>query len=151
MPSSTAGAPGKACLIWRRAVELHGFMLANYAEVNRGLLYVQGGGWEFATVSEVPAVLHSFIAGHVLLPPDSTLDSTVLEVALETPSGKQVPLASVFAVLERTGPVDGEIRVQPVASHMPLPISEGGRHAVLVAAGGASVRIPVFVRVPPNT
>ena len=132
-------------------MEFHGFMLANYAEVNRGLLYVQGGGWEFATVSEVPAILPSFVSGHILLPPDSTLDNAVLEVALETPAGDQAPVVSTFASLTRTGPIDGEVRLAPVVLQVPLPISEGGRHAVLVSAGGASVRIPVFIRVPPNT
>jgi hypothetical protein len=135
----------------RRTVEFYGFMLANYAEVNRGLLYVQGGGWEFAQVSEVPVIQPSFIAGYFLLPPDSTLDSTVIEVAVETPDGDLVPVGSAFAALTRTGPVDGESRLAPVAQPVGLPISEGGRHAVLVSAGGASVRIPVFIRVPPNT
>jgi hypothetical protein len=96
-------------------------------------------------------VLPSFVAGHLILPPDSTLDSVVLETALETPSGERVPAASGLVPLTRTGPVDGEVWLHPVAFRLPLPISEGGRHAVLVSAGGASVRIPVFVRVPPNT
>jgi len=132
-------------------VELHGFMLANYAEANRGLLYVQGGGWEFATVEEVPATPRPYVAGHLLLPRDSTLDSVVLETALETPTGERVPAATTFQPLRRTGPVDGEVWMEPVAFQVPLPISEGGRHAVLLSGGGASVRIPVFIRVPPNT
>lgn len=132
-------------------MEFYGFMLANYAEVNRGLLYVQGGGWEFATVDEVPGILRSSVAGHILLPPDTTPDSLALEVALETPSGEQVSMGSALASMRRSGPVDGEVQLHPVAFHIPLPIKEGGRHAVLLSGGGASVRIPVFVRVPPNT
>jgi hypothetical protein len=132
-------------------VELRGFMLANYAEANRGLLYVQGGGWEFATVDEVPGGLEAFIAGHIVLEPDSTLDSAVLEVALETPTGASNAVASTLVSLSRAGPVEGEAWLQPVAFAVPLPISEGGRHAVLLSASGASVRIPLFVRVPPDS
>jgi len=132
-------------------MELHGFMLANYAEVNRGLLYVMGGGWEFGTVSTVPVILPSFVAGHILLPPDSTVDSAALEVTLETPSGDRVPLTSTLAALRRPHPVDGEVRMQPVAFQVSLAISEGGRHAVHVSTGDTSVRIPVFIRVPPNS
>jgi hypothetical protein len=131
-------------------MELHGFMLANYAEVNRGLLYVMGGGWEFGTVSTVPAILPSFVAGHILLPPDSTVDNAALEVTLETPSGDRA-LASTLATLGRPHPVDGEVRMQPVVFQVPLAISEGGRHAVRVSTGETTVRIPVFIRVPPNS
>lgn len=132
-------------------MEFYGFMLANYAEVNRGMLYVQGGGWEFATMDEVPGILRPSVAGYILLPADVTPDSLALEVALETPGGEHVPVGSALASMTRTGPVDGEAQIHPVAFHIPLPISEGGRHAVLLSGGGGSVRIPVFVRVPPNT
>ena len=132
-------------------VDFYGFMLANYAETHGGLLYVQGSGWEWATAEKVPGTVRAFVAGHLLLPPDSTLDSTVLQTALEMPSGGLLPLSSAFVPLTRTGPVDGEIWLHPVAFPAELPVSEGGRHAVLVSAGGASVRIPVFIRVPPNT
>jgi len=132
-------------------VELHGFMLANYAEVNRGLLYILGGGWEFTTVEQISGRLQAYVAGHLLLPPDSTLDSVALETALEIPAGEHVPVASTLVTLTRTGPVDGEVWLHPVAFQVLLPISEGGRHAVLLSGGGASLRIPLFVRVPPNT
>ena len=132
-------------------MKLHGFMLANYAEVNRGLLYVLGGGWEFATVEEIPGGLQVSVAGHFLLSPGSTVDSVALETALETPGGQHVSVASTFVTLRRTGPVDGEVWLHPVAFHVTLPISEGGRHAVLLSGSEQSLRIPLFVRVPRNT
>ena len=132
-------------------MEFYGFMLANYAEVNRGLLYVQSGGWEFATVDEVPGILQPSIAGFLVLPRDSTLDSVALELALETPAGEHVAVGSTFVSLARAGTVDGEVQRYPVAFHMPLPISGAGNHAVLITGGGRSARLPVFVRVPPNT
>ena len=74
---------------------------------------------------------------YLLLPPDSTLDSVALETAFETPVGVRLPVASTFVTLSRTGLVDGEVWLQPVAFHVLLPISEGGRHAVLLSGGGA--------------
>lgn len=133
-------------------MELHGFMLANYAETNRGLLYVQGGGWEFATISESPpTLLPVFIAGHIFSEAGSTPDGSPLEIALETPDGTQVPVASALISLQRSYPVDGEVRVDPVALGVHLPISGGGGHTAVLTGGGASARIPVFIRVPPNT
>ena len=132
-------------------MDFYGFMLANYAEVNRGLLYVVGGGWEFATVDQIPGGLQVSIAGHLRLELDSTLESVALETTLETPAGEHVLIASTLLTLSRKGPVDGEVWLHPVAFQVPLPVSEGGRHAVLLSGGGAYVRIPLFVRVPPNT
>jgi hypothetical protein len=133
-------------------VELHGFMVANYAEINRGLLYVQGGGWEFGTASESPpTLLPIFVAGHIYSEPGTAPDDVALEISLEIPDGTQVAVASALIGLRRSHPVDGEIQIDPVAVGVPLPISEGGQHAVLLTAGGASDRVPVFIRVPPAT
>lgn len=132
-------------------MELYGFMLANYAETNRGLLYVQGGGWEFATVSEIPAVLNTFLAGHIVTEPDSALEPVALNIALEAPGGDVTQIASAMVSLHRNYPVDGELKMEPVQVHLPLPIGGGGRHAVLLSAEGTSSRIPLFIRMPPDT
>lgn len=132
-------------------MEFRGFMLANYAEVNRGLLYIQGGGWEFVTVSEVPGGITAFVAGHIVTEPDTDADTIAFEAALELPSGERQPIASGMVDLRRTHPVDGEVKLVPVSFHAPFKVTEGGNHAMLIAFGETLVRIPVFVRTPMDT
>jgi len=120
-------------------------MLANYAEVRDGLLYVLGAGWTNYTVSALPAD----IVGQVILILDvddaSNGVNAVLTVDVVDPKGSTVLHDQVPVEFTST---DAVIRI-PVVYGLQAHVSDAGVHEVSASLGGTEiVRLPFEVRLP---
>lgn len=117
-------------------------MLANYAEVREGLVFVTGGGIDTVHTPQLPALLNATILVRLLLHRTEANKQHSIEIEITDEDGSTVAKvqAGVMVPLNPDTPVGWDIPGMVALNIHGLQLRKEGRYAVEISADGAHLR-----------
>lgn len=117
-------------------------MLANYAEVREGLVFVAGGGIDTVQTQQLPALLNATILVRLLLHRTEANKQHSIELEITDEDGATVAKvqAGVMVPLHPDVPVGWEIPSMVALNIHGLHLTREGHYAVEISADGAHLR-----------
>lgn len=128
-------------------------MLADYAEVIAGKLYLHGGGWDRLTVgSEFPTAKIIGIAASFVVPWNETNKKIAARIEIQTQDGAIVgKLDGQFEVGRPAGIPPGQDQRFQLAANVPMKFDSAGVFALVgYVDGEESARTPFYVVAGPG-
>jgi len=124
-------------------VDIEFALVADFAEVIAGKLYLMGGGWDTLHVSSVPASIRFAVALGVRVEWDETNRQVPIRVTVEDDDGAVYARAEGTVAVGRPPDLPpGSPQVAKLALVLGLSLPHFGGYRVLVAAGeGANERV----------
>ena len=117
-------------------------MLANYAEVREGLVFVTGGGIDTVQTPQLPALLNATILVRLLLHRTEANKQHSIEIEITDEDGSTVAKvqAGVMVPVNPDTPVGWDIPSMVALNIHGLQLLKEGRYAVELSADGAHLR-----------
>lgn len=117
-------------------------MLANYAEVREGLVFVTGGGIDTIQTQQLPAVLNATILVRLLLHRTEANKQHSLELEINDEDGQTVAKvqAGVMVPVTPEMPVGWDIPSVVALNIHGLQLAKEGRYAVEISADNVHLR-----------
>jgi hypothetical protein len=128
-------------------------LIADYAEIVGGKLYLMGGGWDTTYTAETPVVVKVAIAVGVRVPWNETGQAIPVRMTVEDDDGEVfVSMDGGVSVGRPEGLAPGSAQLTQVAANVAFNAPRFGGYRVLVVAGegDASVSHALPFRVAPN-
>ncbi len=128
-------------------MEVEWFILADYAEIMGGKLYLMGGGWDRLTVnSPFPLTKPVGLAAAFRVPWNETNQPQNVEIEIQTDDGESVgKVGAQFEVGRPPGMKAGQDQRFQLAANVPLTLSGPGGYVIVSRVEGQEAR-----RVPFN-
>ncbi|MEO9256573.1 MAG: hypothetical protein ABI305_13620 [Tepidiformaceae bacterium] len=117
-------------------MDIEHVLLADYAEVVGGKLYLMGGGWDTNTVNELPAALRLAVALGLRIEWDETDLLIPVLIRIEDDDGREY--LRMEGSIQTTRPADlpdGATQLSQLAANLPLTLPSAGGYNVRVLAG----------------
>jgi|FLYL01.1.fsa_nt_gi hypothetical protein len=131
-------------------MEIEWIILADYAEIVGGKLYVQGGGWDRLTVnSGFPVQRRMGLAASFLVPWNETNQPHDVEIEIVTDDGQT--LAKIEGNVEvgrPAGQPPGQPQRAQIAGNITLELKEAGTYAIIGRVDGEELRRIHFNVIP---
>ncbi len=137
-------------VVERPEVEL--LILADYAEVVNGKLYLMGGGWDRRAVGDFRQIQAFSVAVGILIPWTETNRPLPLDVALRTADGAAVtpPFQSQLTAGRPPYAIPGQKLRYLLAVNLQVPLPGPGEYVVEARVGnGPGKRVSFFVEALP--
>jgi uncharacterized protein DUF6941 len=117
-------------------------MLANYAEVREGLVFVTGGGIDTVQTQQLPAVLNATILVRLLLHRTEANKQHSLELEITDEDGNTIAKvqAGVMVPVAPDVPVGWDIPSMVALNIHGLQLAKEGRYAVEISADNVHLR-----------
>lgn len=115
-------------------------LIADYAEIVAGKLYVMGGGWDSTTAPEVPAGIRMAVAVGVRLGWEEANTAIPVEMTVHDDDAQE--LVRVNGAVQVGRPADqtpGSTQLAQIAINLQLSLPTFGGYRVRVVAGGGHV------------
>jgi hypothetical protein len=117
-------------------VQIDYALVADYAEVSGGKLYLMGGGWDTFTVAEVPASIRMAVVAGVRVGWEETNQRIPVRIFIEDDDGKElVRIEGEVNMGRPPGLPPGSTQLSQVAANLPLTAPAHGGYRVRVVAG----------------
>lgn len=136
-------------------MEIEYALIADYAEVVAGKLYVMGGGWSVSNAAGLPAQVRLAVAAGIRVGWEETNRTIPVVITVEDDDGR--PIARIEAgVNVGRGPdlVPGTSQLAQLAANMNVQADSYGGYRVTVEVAGMVKRLPFRVvaaqRQPPT-
>jgi len=111
-------------------------VLADYAELVAGKLYLMGGGWDTSNVSEVPAGVRCAVAVGVRMAWEDIGARVPVVIVVEDDDGQEfVRLAAEMSVGQAPNLPPGSSQLSQLAANMPLTLPKMGGYRVHITVG----------------
>ena len=123
-------------------MEIEYAVLADYAELVAGKLYLMGGGWDTSNVSEVPTGVRCAVAVGVRIAWEDIGTHFPLLVIVEDDDGQEfVRLAAEMVASHAPHLPPGSSQLSQLAANLPLTLPRAGGYRVHITVGeGALMR-----------
>src|SRR5262245_60742756 len=134
---------------YNRGVDIEYALIADYAEIVAGKLYLMGGGWDSFALSAVPGQLRLALAVGVRIGWEETNRSIPVQATVEDDDGRQV--AKLEAAVNAGRPPNlapGTGQLAQLAAHFIVPVETAGGHRVTIIVGDQSRYLPFRVTPP---
>ena len=128
-------------------------MLANYAEVREGLVFVTGGGVDTVQTPQLPALLNATILVRLLLHRTEANKQHSVELEITDEDGSTVAKvqAGVMVPLHPETPIGWDIPSMVALNIHGLQLAKEGRYAVEISADNVHLRtLNLRTKVNPN-
>lgn len=109
-------------------------LLANYAEIRDGLVYMMGGGWEFFSLPEFPGRVSGFVVSVVDFDPPNTRDVEEYAGELVSPTGEVV---ASWPLTFRKG--TAQLRLSQWAHPLSWPVNGSGNWKIRILWEGRNL------------
>ena len=124
-------------------MEIEYTILADYAEMVGGKLYVMGGGWDTFTLADVPAQLRIAIAVGVRIGWEETNQQLPVRVVVEDDDGHELVRINGMMNVGRPPTLPpGATQLAQMAANVPLNIAAHGGYRIIVGAGEGASETP---------
>lgn len=123
-------------------MDIEHVMLADYAEIVGGKLYLMGGGWDTNTVNELPAALRLAVALGLRIEWDETDLLIPVLIRIEDDDGREY--LRMEGSIQTTRPADlpdGATQLSQLAANLPLTVPAAGGYNVRVLAGSGDAEV----------
>lgn len=112
-------------------------VLADYAELVAGKLYLMGGGWDTSNVPEVPAGVRCAVALGVRMAWEDIGTRVPVVITVEDDDGQEfVKLAAEMSAGQVPNLPPGSSQLAQLAANMPLTLPRLGGYRVHITVGG---------------
>ncbi|MEP7217182.1 MAG: hypothetical protein ABI782_13105 [Anaerolineaceae bacterium] len=112
-------------------------LIADYAEIVAGKLYVMGGGWDSTTAAEVPAGIRMAIAVGVRLGWEETNTAIPVEMTVHDDDAQELVRVNGSVQVGRSAELlPGSTQLAQIAINLQLHLPSFGGYRVRVVAGG---------------
>lgn len=121
-------------------------MIADYAEIVGGKLYLMGGGWDTYGLGDVPGQIRFAIALGVRIAWDETNQPQHVVVTIEDDDGQVA--VRIEGDLNVGRPPDlppGASQLAQMAANVPLTVQKFGGYRARIQAGGDELSLPFRV------
>lgn len=123
-------------------MEIEHAVLADYAEIVGGKLYLMGGGWDVNNVAAIPANLRIAVALGVRIEWEETDRAIPVLVAVEDDDGKEyLRMEGSLQATRASGVPEGSTQLSQLAANLPLSAPHAGGYIVRVSAGSGEAAI----------
>ena len=113
-------------------------MIADFAEITGGKLYVMGGGWDTFNAPEVPTQIRIAVAAGVRIGWDETNVPIPLRITIDDDDGQELVRIDGMMNVGRPPTLPaGSTQLSQMAANVPLNVSAFGGFRVRVVAGEA--------------
>ena len=117
-------------------------MVADYAEIVGGKLYVMGGGWDTFGVAELPAQVRLAVAVGVRIGWDETNQPVVIRIVVEDDDGKELLRMEGNVNVGRPPEMQaGSTQLAQMAANVPIAVQQGGGFRVVIRAGEGAAMV----------
>ena len=117
-------------------------ILADYAEINGGKLYLMGGGWDNYRAKEAPAAVRVAVALGVRVEWPETNQPVPVTVTLENEDGRELVRANASLNVGRPAHLPpGSSQLAQLAVNLQVSLPEYGGYRVNLAAGEGEARV----------
>jgi hypothetical protein len=133
-------------------VEVEWLILADYAEIVGGKLYLMGGGWDKLTVnSGFPLTKPVGLAAAFRVPWDETNQPHNVEIEIQTDDGENVgKVGAQFEVGRPPGIPKGQVQRFQIAANLSLTLNGPGTYVIVASSNGQEAgRVPFNVMAGP--
>jgi hypothetical protein len=123
-------------------MDIEHVLLADYAEIVGGKLYLMGGGWDTNTVNELPAALRVAVALGLRIAWDETDIIIPVVIRIEDDDGRE--FLRMEGSIQTTRPADlpeGATQLSQLAANLPLTVPSAGGYTVRVIAGSGETEV----------
>lgn len=117
-------------------MDIDNALLADFAEVVSGKLYVMGGGWDSFRVAAVPASARIAVAAGFRIGWEETNQPAPVRIVIEDDDGKEiVRLDGQVNVGRPPGLPPGASQLSQLAANLVMPVRAAGGFRVVIRAG----------------
>ena len=128
-----------ACYHLRR-MDIEYVLIADYAEIVAGKLYVMGGGWDNTTAPEVPAGIRMAVAVGVRLGWEETNTAIPVEMTVHDDDAQELVRVNGAVQVGRSAELlPGSTQLAQIAINLQLNLPTFGGYRVRVVAGGGDL------------
>lgn len=132
----TTGEARAGPLLRCDAMKIDFALLADYAEVVNGKLYLMGGGWDTTTAAQLPAAVRMAIAVGVRIGWNETDVQFPVLMTIEDDDGREyVRIQGVVSATRAPGATPGSTQLSQVAANVPLQLPALGGYRVHIVVG----------------
>lgn len=118
------------------AMDIEYALIADYAEMVGGKLYLMGGGWDTFTQAEVPAQLRLSLAIGVRVGWEETNNDFPVRVLIEDDDGHELVRIEASMNVGRPPTVPpGSRQLAQLAANVPLTVTQHGGYRIVIRAG----------------
>ena len=133
-----AWAAGRAC--YHLPMDIEYALIADYAEMVGGKLYVMGGGWDNTTAPEVPAGIRMAVVVGVRLGWEETNTAIPVEMTVHDDDAQElVRVNGAVQVGRPTELTPGATQLAQIAINLQINLPTFGGYRVRVVAGAGDV------------
>jgi hypothetical protein len=112
-------------------------LIADYAEVVNGKLYLMGGGWDTTHAAQVPATIRLAVAVGVRIDWGETNVEFPVLIAVEDDDGHEfVRIQGAVSTARPANSVPGSAQLAQIAANIPLTLPAFGGYRVHIGVGG---------------
>jgi hypothetical protein len=117
-------------------MEIEYALLADYAEMVGGKLYLMGGGWDTFTVADLPAQVRMAVAVGVRVGWEETNQQMPVRVVIEDDDGLELIRINGMMNVGRPSTLPpGATQLAQMAANVPLNIAKHGGYRIVIGAG----------------
>jgi len=119
-----------------RDVQIDHAVLADFAEIVGGKLYLMGGGWDALRVNSLPASARLAVAVGIRIAWEETNRPVAVRITIEDDDGRE--LVRIDGEVNLGRPPDlppGTSQLAQLAANMAVPINEAGGYRIRITAG----------------